>query len=91
MFAVDLLLEKHRKGLILRGEPTAQFAVLPVYLHGAFLLYEALKDSGELTEALRLRELPSLGHDIYGLVEKRASMQVLNWRDLLPSDALDQT
>jgi len=91
MFAVDLLLEKHRKGLILRGEPTAQFAALPVYLHGAFLLYEALKDSGELTDALRLRELPSLGRDIYALLEARASMQVPNWRDLLPSEALDQT
>jgi hypothetical protein len=92
MFAVDLFLEKHPKGkgLILRGEPTAQFAALPVYLHGAFLLHEALKDSGELTDALRLRELPSLGRDIYALVKERASMQVPNWQDLLPSEVLNQ-
>jgi hypothetical protein len=30
MSAVDLLLEKHPKGLLLRGEPTAQFASPPV-------------------------------------------------------------
>lgn len=36
MLAVDLLLEGHPRGLILRGEPTAQFAAPPVYLHGAF-------------------------------------------------------
>lgn len=92
MFAVDLLLEKdpRGKGLVLRGEPTAQFTALPVYLHGAFLLHEALKDNGELTDALRLPELPSLGRDIYALVKERASAQVPNWQDLLPSEVLDQ-
>jgi hypothetical protein len=69
MMSVDLLLDKHPKGLVLRGEPTAQFASPPVYLHGAVLLYEALKGSGELTPALKLRELPSLGRDIYAQVE----------------------
>jgi hypothetical protein len=73
MFAVDLLLEKHPNGLLLRGEPTAQFAPPPVYLHGGLLLYEALKGSGELTRALRLRGLSSLGKDLYALAEQRAS------------------
>jgi hypothetical protein len=89
MLAVDLLLEKHRKGLILRGEPTAQFAAVPVYLHSAILLHEALKDSGELTDALHLSGLPPLGRQIHALVEKRASTQVPNWRDLLPDGATD--
>jgi hypothetical protein len=90
MMSVDLLLEKHRKGLVLRGEPTAQFAAPPVYLHGAFLLYEALKGSGELTPALNLRELPSLGRDIYALVQERMNVRVPNWRELLPREIVDQ-
>ena len=90
MLSVDLLLEKHRKGLVLRGEPTAQFAPPPVYLHGAFLLYEALKGSGELTPALNLRELPSLGRDIYALVQERMNVRVPNWRELLPREIVDQ-
>ena len=73
MMAVDLLLEKHPKGLVLRGEPTAQFVPPPVYLHGAYLLYEALKGSGELTPALNLPELPSLGRDIDALVQERTT------------------
>jgi hypothetical protein len=90
MLSVDLLLEKHPKGLVLRGEPTAQFAPPPVYLHGAFLLYEALKGSGELTPALNLRELPSLGRDIYALVEERMNVRLPNWRELLPCEVVDQ-
>lgn len=90
MLSVDLLLEKHPKGLVLRGEPTAQFAPPPVYLHGAFLLYEALKGSGELTPALNLRELPSLGRDIYALVQERTNVRVPNWRELLPREMVDQ-
>jgi Family of unknown function (DUF5677) len=89
MLAVDLLLEKHPAGLVLRGEPTAQFAPPPVYLHGALLLYESLKGSGELTQALRLRELPALGRDLYDLAEKRTSARVPNWRELIPDEAFD--
>lgn len=90
MLSVDLLLEKHKKGLVLRGEPTTQFAPPPVYLHGAFLLYEALKGSGELTPALNLREFPSLGRDIYALVVERMNERVPNWRELLPREVVDQ-
>jgi hypothetical protein len=90
MLSVDLLLEEHENGLVLRGEPTAQFVNLPVYLHGALLLSEALKDSGELTDALRPPELPSLGRDILALLEKRASAQMPNWRDLMPDETPDQ-
>jgi len=90
MLSVDLLLEEHENGLVLRGEPTAQFVNLPVYLHGALLLSEALKDSAELTDALRLPGLPSLGRDILALLEKRASAQMPNWRDLMSNEALDQ-
>jgi hypothetical protein len=86
MLSVDLLLAKHPNGLVLQGDPTAQFAALPVYLHGAFLLYEALKDSGDLTDALRIPELPSLGRDICALIEERASKRIPNWRDLLPHE-----
>ena len=90
MMSVDLLLEKHPKGLVLRGEPTAQFAAPPVYLHGAVLLYEALKGSGELTPALNLPELPSLGRDIYALVEEWVNVRLPNWRELLPPEVVDQ-
>lgn len=90
MLSVDLLLEKHRKGLVLRGEPTAQFAPPPIYLHGAFLLYEALKGSGELTPALNLRELPSLGRDINALVVEQMNVRIPNWRELLPREIVDQ-
>lgn len=62
----------------------------PVYLHSAFLLYEALKGSGELTPALDLPELPSLGSDIYALVVERITGQVANWRELLPPEIVDQ-
>ena len=37
LLAVDLLLKKVPSGLVLRSEPTTQFAPLPVYLHGAEL------------------------------------------------------
>jgi hypothetical protein len=90
MMSVDLLLEKHRKGLVLRGEPTAQFAPPPVYLHAAWLLYEALKGSGELTPALNLPELPSVGRDIYALVVERTNERMPNWRELLPPEIADQ-
>jgi hypothetical protein len=91
MLAVDLLLEKHPEGLVLRGEPTAQFVAPPVYLHGAWLLYEALKKSGELTPALNLPELPSLGRDIEALVKEQATARMPpKWRDLLPHEVADQ-
>jgi Family of unknown function (DUF5677) len=91
MLAVDLLLEKHPKGLVLRGEPTAQFVAPPVYLHGAWLLYEALKKSGELMPALNLSELPSLGRDIEALAKEWATARMPpNWRDLLPREVADQ-
>jgi hypothetical protein len=90
MMSVDLLLEKHPNGLVLRGEPTAQFAVPPVYLHGAYLLYEALKGSAELTPALDLPELPSLGSDLNALLVERMNTQVPNWRELLPPEIIDQ-
>jgi hypothetical protein len=82
MLATELLMERHRKGLLLRGEPTAQFVAPPVYLYGAWLLYEALKGSGELTSALNLPELPSLGRDIYALIKERADSRVPNWQQL---------
>lgn len=90
MISVDLLLEKHPKGLVLRGEPTAQFASPAIYLHGAFLLYEALKGSGQLTPALKLPELPSLGRDIYALAMERTNERMPNWRELLPREVVDQ-
>ena len=90
MTSIDLLLEKHPNGLVLRGEPTAQFAAPPVYLHGAHLLCEALRGSGELTPALNLPELPSLGRDISALVVERMDAQVPNWRELVPPEIADQ-
>lgn len=40
MLAVDLLLEKHLKGLVLRGEPTAQFVAHPstCTMHGCCMM-----------------------------------------------------
>jgi hypothetical protein len=90
MTSVDLLLEKHPNGLVLRGEPTAQFAAPPVYLHGAYLLFEALKGSAELTPALDLPELAALGSDLYALLVARMEAQVPNWRELLPPEVADQ-
>ncbi len=90
MFAVDLFLEKHPKGLRLRGEPTAQFTPPAVYLQGAMLLYEALKTSVELTPQLQLSELDSSGRDLYRLAERRINARVPNWQDLLPEEAFDQ-
>ena len=46
MLATELLMESHPRGLLLRSEPTTQFVAPPVYLHAAWLLYEALKGSG---------------------------------------------
>jgi hypothetical protein len=75
---------------VLRGEPTAQFAAPPVYLHGAHLLYEALNESGDRTPALRLPELPLLGRDLHVLAEQHANARLPNWQELLPSEAFDQ-
>jgi len=91
MLATELLMEKHPKGLLLRREPTAQFVSPPVYLHGAWLLYEALKGSAELTPALRLRELPSLERDLYALLEEQTNRRLPNWRELVPPEVFDQT
>jgi hypothetical protein len=83
LLAVDLLLEKRPNGLVLRSEPTTQFAPLPVYLHGAHLLCEALNGSGEHTPTLRLHELPSLGRELSALAERHANARLPNWRELL--------
>ena len=91
LMAGDLLFEKHPKGLVLRGEPTAQFVSPPVYLHGAWHLYEALQESGELTPELSLPELPSIGHGLYALLKEWTNMRLPNWRELLPPEAFDQT
>jgi hypothetical protein len=90
LMAGDLLFEKHPKGLVLRGEPTAQFVSPPVYLHGAWHLYEALQESGELTPELSLPELPSIGHDLYALLKEWTNMRLPNWRELLPREVVDQ-
>lgn len=90
MFAVDLLLEKRPNGLRLNAEPTSQFVPLPVYLHGAVLLYEALKESGEITPKLKLPEITSIGRDLYALSEQRISARIANWQDLLPDEAFEQ-
>jgi hypothetical protein len=89
LFAVDLLFERHAKGLRLRGEPTAQFAAPPVYLHGAYLLHEALTRSGEHTPELRLPELTALGNQLRTLAERHADARLPNWPELVPSHALD--
>ena len=89
MFAVDLLLDKHPGGLVLRAEPTAQFAAPPVYLHGALLLCEALADSGEVSPKLSLPEVPALRRDLYAMILRRTDTQVPRWRDLIPSDVLN--
>lgn len=90
LLAIDLLTERRPEGLVLRSEPTAQFASLSPYLHGALLLYEALKDGAELARGLDLQELPGLGRDIYALVERRANARLPNWQELLSSETLDQ-
>lgn len=89
MLAVDLFLAKHSRGLLLGAEPTGQFVPLPVYLHGAVLLCESLKGSAELTPALRLREISSIGRELYALSEKRASARLPNWAELLPAEAFE--
>jgi hypothetical protein len=48
------------------------------------------QESGELTPALNLRELPSLGRDIEALVKKQATERMPNWRELLPRKVVDQ-
>ena len=89
LLAVDLLYEKGSKGLVLRGEPTAQLGAPPVYLYGAQLLYEALGDGAEQLPALRLSELPSLGRALRALAERYAGARSPNWPELLPSEAFD--
>ncbi len=68
----------------MRGEPSAQFAPPPVFLNAAILLYEALQQSSELTRALRLKQLPSIGAELHALAERRTATRLPNWRDLLP-------
>jgi len=91
MLATELLMERSPKELLLRREPTAQFVAPPVYMHGASLLYEALEGSAELTPALDLPELHSIGRDVYALLEEQMSRRLPNWQELLPSEAFDQT
>ncbi len=43
-----------------------------------------------LMPALSPRELPSIGRDLYALVEEQASRWMPNWRELLPPGAFDQ-
>jgi hypothetical protein len=90
MLATDLLFETRPRGLLLCGEPTAQFVAPPVYLRGALLLHEALKDSGELTPALFLRDLAPIGRDIYALLQKQMIERLPNWRELLPPEVVEQ-
>lgn len=85
LLATDLLLERTQNGLILRSEPTRQFAPLPAYLHGANLLYEALNTSAEQTPALRIAELPSLARQLHTLAEQHANTRLPNWREVPPS------
>jgi hypothetical protein len=89
LLAVDLLFERHPKGLLLHGGPTAQLGTPPVYLYGAHLLYEALNESGKHSPALRLSELPSLGRELRVLAERHANARLPNWLALLPSEAFD--
>jgi Family of unknown function (DUF5677) len=90
MLATELLMERRPKGLLLRREPTTQFAAPPVYLQGASLLYEALQGSGELTPALNLPELPSLGTDLHALAVEQMNTRLSNWREVLPPEVVDQ-
>jgi hypothetical protein len=90
MFAVDLLLDKHPAGLLLRANPTAQFAAPPIYAHGAVVLCEALTSSGELNPKLCIRDLPSLRRDLYELIVRRSDVQIPNWRELIPSEVLNE-
>jgi hypothetical protein len=90
LFAVDLLSEKHPKGLLLRREPTAQLASLSPYLHGALLLHESLQHGAELAPVFDLKELASLGRNIHALIEQRASARIPNWRELLPAEAFKE-
>jgi hypothetical protein len=85
----DLLYEKGSKGLVLRGETTAQLGAPPVYLYGAQLLYEAPADGSEQLSALRLSELPSLGRELRVVAEGYAGARSPNWREVLPSEAFD--
>jgi Family of unknown function (DUF5677) len=86
LLSVDLLYEKGRKGLVLRGEPTAQLGAPPVYLYCAQFLYEALGDGAAQSPALRLSELPLFGRELGVLAERYAGARSPNWPDLLPSD-----
>lgn len=90
MFAVDLLLEQQRNGLLLRAEPTTQFAAPPAYLLGALLLCEALYGSANLTPKLSVRELASRRRDLHALTVRRNDARLPNWRDLIPDDVLDE-
>ena len=83
MFAVDLLLEPHRDGVRLLGEPSTQFAVPSIYLDAALLLRDALQGSGDMTPALRLNNLPAIGAELHALAERTTSARVPNWRDFL--------
>ena len=76
MLATDLLMEKHPKGLVLRGEPTALFVAPPVYLHEACMLYEALKGNGELTPALSVVRVGSSSGVIRRLPARQADGRV---------------
>lgn len=65
--------------------------MLPVYLHGPQLLYEALESSGEHTPALRLAELSSPGRELRMLTEQYTSTRLPNWQELLPSEAFNRS
>jgi hypothetical protein len=60
LLATDLLFEATPTGLRLHGEPTPQFARVPIYLHGAHLLHDALKDCGDQLSSLRIKELDAV-------------------------------
>jgi hypothetical protein len=87
LLAIDLISEQRSDGVLLRGQPATHFASLSPHLHGALLLYAALKDGAELASALDLLELPSVDSEIVALVEQQASARVPSWRELLPAEA----
>jgi hypothetical protein len=83
MFAVDLLLEPHPTGARLRGEPSSQFEAPSIYLDAALLLRDALQESGDMTPALSLNNLPAIGAQLHTLAERTTSARLSNWRDFL--------
>lgn len=60
-------------------------SVCAIYLHCAYLLFEALNECGEHTQALRLTE-SLLGRELRVLAEQSANARLPNWQDLVAKD-----